>query len=243
VVQKTIDLGYLSVPDGGGPGVVIIHDVWGLYDHFRDIANRLANEGFVALALDLYRSMDSRPRADDPGAFMRELSDPAVLRDVQAAVDALHAHPAVAGQGVGVTGFCMGGSFALLAGALVQRVDAVAAFYGILSYGTGLYASERPLDPAKKPIEPLEAARSLRCPMIAFYGSEDQFVSLEDVSELERRAGSGLHGSQVHVYAGAGHAFVNDTRPQAYRPEAASDAFRHMVTFFRETLARAEPRP
>lgn len=233
---ESTELGYLVAPEGGGPGVVIVHDVWGLYEHFRDLARRLAAEGFVVLAVDLYRGMQGAPSADDPGAWMRELPDPDVLSRIQAAVDHLKAHPAVAGRPVGVTGFCMGGSFALLAGAELEGVAAVAPFYGVLSYRHGLYASERPLDPRKKPVQPVDAAARLRCPLLAFFGAEDTFISQADVSELEERLRSSPHRSEVIVYPGAGHAFVNDTRPAAFRPEQASDAWKRMVSFFRREL-------
>jgi carboxymethylenebutenolidase len=236
MITEASELGYLAAPDAGGPGVVVIHDVWGLYDHFRDLSRRLADAGFVALAVDLYRGLSGAPRPDDPGAWMRELSDPDVLARVQAAVDHLHAHPAVAGRPVGVTGFCMGGSFALLSGARVRGVAAVAPFYGILSYRHGLYASAEPLDPRKKPVEPLEAARSLRCPMLACFGAEDTLIPQSDVRELEARVAGSAHRAEVVVYPGAGHAFVNDTRPTMYRPEPARQAWQRMVDFFRGEL-------
>jgi carboxymethylenebutenolidase len=236
VKTSVVDLGHLAVPDSGGPGLVVVHDVWGLYDHYRDLATRFAGAGYVTLAIDLYRGMTERPRPEDVGGWMRELSDVDVLKDVQTAVDFLRAHPAVGKRGVGVVGFCMGGSYALLSGALVERVSAVAAFYGILSYQTGLYAGAAPVDPRKKPTSPLDAAERLRCPMIAFYGTEDPFVSMDEIRELELRAGATSNGVSVHIYTGAGHAFFNDTRPQAYRPETAKDAWAHLLTFFDEAL-------
>lgn len=238
---ESLELGYLVVPDGGGPGLVVIHDVWGLSDHTRDMARRIAAAGFVTLAVDLYRPL-GKVEITDPGPFMRELSDPDMVATIQRAVDLLHAHPAVRGAPVGVTGFCMGGTYALLSGALARGVAAVAPFYGILSHRHGLYHSESGLDPAKKPCEPLDAARDLRCPLLAFFGAEDSFIPLADVAELERRlegtaeAHGSHHSSEVRVYEGAGHAFMNDTRPAAYRPAAAADAFERMIAFFHRQL-------
>ncbi len=239
-MKAELELGYLAVPDGGGPGVVVVHDVWGLYEHFRDVARRLAAEGFVVLAVDLYRGLAERPRGDDPGAFLRELPDPDVLATLRRAVDFVSAHPDTRG-GTGVVGFCMGGSYALLAGALVSGVRAIVPFYGVLSYETGLYASATPLSPMKKPMAPLDAARRLVCPVCAFYGDEDAFVSLDDIRELERRVQAKDPDARVKVYAGAGHAFANDTRPQAYRPEAALDAWGTMTAFLHRHLDAERP--
>jgi len=233
---ESLDLGYLALPDGGGGGVVIIHDVWGLSDHYRDIARRFAAEGFVALAVDAYARFGN-VSIQDPGAWMRDLADADVLSVVEAGVNHLRRHPAVAGRHVAVTGFCMGGMYALLAGASIRGVAAVAPFYGILSHAHGLLYDPKGLDPRKKPREPLEAARDIACPILAFFGAQDPYVPLEDVRELERR----LRGPsvEVHVYEGAGHAFMNDTRSEMYRPDAARDAWARVVAFLHEHCDRA----
>src|SRR5262245_2437855 len=110
-----VELGFLAVPEGGAsPGVVMIHDVWGLTAHTRSFAVRLAREGFAVLAIDLYRR-DRPAKIEDPGAWMRALSDPQVLSDLGAGARFLAALPEVSGR-VGVLGFCMGGMYALMAG-------------------------------------------------------------------------------------------------------------------------------
>jgi carboxymethylenebutenolidase len=234
---EATDLGYLAVPDGGGPGVVIVHDVWGLYDHFRDIAQRFAAEGFVALAVELYRDLGT-PKIDDPGVFMRALSDPDMLAKIRGAVRAVREHPSNTTGRAGVVGFCMGGMYTLLAAKNVERVAAAVPFYGILSHAHGLLFDAAGLDPAKKPEEPLDAARSLACPLLAFFGTEDVFIPVSDVRELERRLGGAAHATEVVMYDGAGHAFFNDTRPAAYRKEAAADAWQRTLQFLRTHLAR-----
>src|SRR5215472_11400074 len=111
-------LGFLVHPDVPTvAGVVVIPDVWGLSDHYRALARRLAADGFAALAIDPYRKTGRGDFSDPAGAqaWIRGLSDPLVLATVQDAVDALAAHAAVRGRKVGVTGFCMGGMYALLA--------------------------------------------------------------------------------------------------------------------------------
>jgi len=231
---KTAELaeGFLAAPDAAPrPGVVVVPDVWGLADHTRDIAGRLAGAGFAALALDVYRK-SGRPELADPAAAMtwiRELSDPLVLETVQEGVDALARHPAVGGGKVGVIGFCMGGQYAWLAACGCRGISAVAPFYGMVRYEPGL-------DPARKPRAPLDAVADLRCPALGFYGEEDAIIPNADVDELEARLGSQPHPAEIVRYAGAGHAFLNDTRPAMYRPEAASDAWRRLLPFLHTHL-------
>ena len=243
VREEEVELGALMTPGGDAsvPGIVLIHDVWGLGDHPRDLARRLAREGFAVLAIDLYRRRESI-EIKDPGAWIQELSDPEVISDLEKAADFLAAHPAVGDESIGVVGFCMGGMYALLAACLCNGFAASVPFYGLLSHRHGLLQREGGLDPAKKPHEPLSVASQLRCPLLGFFGDEDPMIPLDDVRELE----SALHGagasSEVVVVAGAGHAFMNDTRPDAFRPVAAATAWEKMLGFLRATLAKESPR-
>ena len=242
---ETLPTGYLASPRkdvGPGrngatspplPGVVMIHDVWGLSDHTRDVARRLAEENYRVLAVDLYRR--SPPdRIEDPGAHMRALDDRQILADLQAAVDFLAAGSEVGGAAVGVTGFCMGGLYTLLAAAHCRGLAAGVAFYGLLSYRKGLLApptGER-LDRERKPRDPLEAAPHIRCPVLGLFGDKDDFVPVADVRELERGLAATPHPSEVVVYPGAGHAFLNDTRAASYHPEAARQGWSRMLAWF-----------
>ncbi len=232
------ELGYLATPEGGKhPGVVMIHDVWGLADHTRDLARRLMREGFCVLAVDLYRRLEARD-VTDPGAFIRGLSDPAMLAEIQAATQALARHPACSGR-VGVTGFCMGGQYVILAACSCRGLSAAVSFYGMLSYDHGMLApaSGERRDPARKPRSPLEAIEDLGCPLLGLFGEDDAFVPVSEVRELEHRLGETPHANEIVLYAGAGHAFMNETRPEMYRPQVATQAWARMVAFFREHLA------
>ena len=230
------ELGHLAQPDSGPrPGVVVIHDVWGLADHTRDLAGRLAAEGFAALAVNLYRGLPEL-RIDDPGRWIRGLSDPQMLEQVQAGIDGLAAHPAVAGHRVGVVGFCMGGMYSLLAAAGCRGLSAAVVFYGLLSHDQGLFRTDKPLDPARKPREPAAAAREIACPLLCFFGEDDDFVPLSDVQRLREGLAGAAHPAEIVVYPGAGHAFLNDTRPAAYRPEIARRAWARMLEFLRREL-------
>jgi carboxymethylenebutenolidase len=231
---QAVELGYLASPGARAPGVVMIHDVWGLADHTRDLARRLAGAGYRVLALDLYRR-EAEVKITDPGAWMRALSDPQVVADVQAGVDFLASRPDASGK-VGVTGFCMGGMYALMAASLCSGLAAAAPFYGLLSHRHGLLHAPGGLDPARKPHEPLALAPKLRCPLLAFFGADDEFIPVDDVRELERGLARSRSPHEVVVYPGAGHAFMNDTRPAAFRPAVAADAWGRLLAFFERWL-------
>jgi len=219
-----VELGHLVHPAAGvHPGVVMIHDVWGVTDHTRDLARRLAGDGFAVLALDLYRSKGDW-KIEAPGPWMRRLSDPEAIADVKAGVAFLSQHPAAAGRPVGVTGFCMGGMMALLAACADTGVAAAVPYYGLLSHEHGILYAEEGLDPVLKPRQPIDAVADLTCP------------ALSDIDELKRRLAARDVPSEVVVYPGAGHAFMNEPRVEAYRPEAARDAWARMLAFFRRHL-------
>jgi carboxymethylenebutenolidase len=228
---------YLATPEGAGshPGLVLIPDVRGLVEHYRDIARRFAAEGFCTLAVDLY-SREGAPELPDMDAvfrWIRRLPDPRVLDDLGAAVAFLGQRPETAGQRVGITGFCMGGQYAFMAACSVPGIGACVSWYGMLRY------AERD---ERKPVSPLDLAPRLACPYLGLFGEEDGLIPLADVAELRRiLLGSGK-AFEIHTYPGAGHAFFNDTRPDAYRPEAAADAWQRTLAFLDEQLGRAPRR-
>ncbi len=212
------------------PAVVVIHDVRGLSEHYRDVTRRLANEGFFALAIDLY-SREGMPLLPSMGAvstWMQNLDDRRVLADIDAGVRFLLSRPEVRARSIGITGFCMGGRYALLAACSVQHLSACASFYGMLRDGEKTEL---------KPASPLELAPQLSCPFLGLFGEDDGLIPRADIKQLEsslRKAGKTF---QTKSYAGAGHAFMNDTRPDAYRPEVARDAWSRVITFFRTHLS------
>jgi carboxymethylenebutenolidase len=224
--------GSLHVPANGlpSPGVVILHDVWGVYEPYQAAGRRLADAGFVALVLDLYsRGEQPGSPADMPAVmrFLHALPDRRVLADVQAAVDFLRARPQVAGRKIGVTGFCMGGKYAFLAAARCSGIAAAVPWYGMLHADS--------LDDAN-PEHALDVVADFRCPVLAFFGDQDVLIPQHDVGELRQRAQK--HGRELEavVYTGAGHAFANESRAEAYRPEAAADAWRRALAFFATRL-------
>ncbi|WP_425956513.1 dienelactone hydrolase family protein [Xylanimonas sp. McL0601] len=242
----TIDLdgfaAYRSAPPEGTPvqgGLVVIHEIWGLVDHIRDVADRFAAEGYVVLAPDILSRGGITPevgaelhrlRASDDEAErtreqprMREAMTKArqpgygewAVGALRRAVDRLLEEPGVDGR-VAVTGFCFGGSYAFALAAADPRVRAAAPFYG-------------------SPPASADAA-AITCPVHAFYGRDDErlMAGLPEVERTLRDAGVEFEAT---VYDGAGHAFFNDTNARTYVPGAAADAWRRVLTFLAEALA------
>lgn len=234
---QTCDFGFLAAPDSGpNPGIVLIHDVWGFAAHTGDIATRLAAEGFHVLAIDLYRDFTNK-KIEDPGPWIRDLSDPDILDDIRQGAAFLAAHPDSLEMPVGIVGFCMGGMYAVLAGCDPEsEVAAVVPYYGLLSHSGGLLEQDGGLDPKRKPIEPIQAGKFLRCPMLGFFGVDDPYVSMEDIDRLEAATAQSGQPTECIRYEGAGHAFMNDTYPDAFRPEAAADAWQKTIAFLKTEL-------
>ncbi len=209
--------GYISMPASGrGAGVVVLQEWWGLVPHIEDVADRFAREGFVALAPDLYHGEAARS-PDEAGKLMMALNVGRAEADLRGAIRYLLGHEATAGESVGTIGFCMGGMLSLYAASKNAQVGACVVFYGI-----------------HPKVEPdLDA---LRAPVLGFYAERDKSVPPEAARELE--AGLRERGKEVetHIYAGTDHAFFNDTRPEVYDAEAAADAWRRTIEFFRERL-------
>jgi carboxymethylenebutenolidase len=210
--------------------ILIIPDVHGLSDHYRDITRRFAAEGFFSLALDLY-SREGAPKLSDLAAvqeWIRNLDDRRVLGDISAAVRFLRSRVEVRKISIGIVGFCLGGQYALMAACGAADVAACVSFYGMLRYSE--YND-------RKPQSPLDLASQLSCPYLGFFGADDPLIPRADVRELEAILRDTGKRSQIKSYAGAGHAFFNDRRADAYRPEAAADAWVKAIAFFRDTLS------
>ena len=223
--------GALFLPPSGRAraGVVVIPDVWGLSPHYEQIAQKLAGEGYAALAIDLYTRGES-PQSFGPQRvteFIQALPDGQVLGDVQGAIGFLAAHPALDGARVGITGFCMGGMYTFLAACRCRGLAAAVAWYGMLRAAA--------LD-ANKPEHVLDAIADLAVPTLGLFGAEDPLIPQTDVDALRERARRARRALEIAVYPGAGHAFNNDTRSEAFRPEASADAWQRLFEHFRRHL-------
>ena len=232
-----VELGRFHAPEGASscPGIVLIHDVWGLSPHSEALAADLAAEGHGVLELDLYRDRDGPP-SEDPGAFIRTLPDREILALIDRGAEWLAVQPLCRGRRIGVVGVCLGGTYALLAATHSDRFAAAAPFYGILSYDTGMLESPTGRDRERKPVSPIEAAAQLRMPLHAFFGGDDAFVPEADVAALESGLAKSGQRFVIERFEGAGHAFLNKTRAPAFRADASARAWSSLVPFLRKEL-------
>jgi carboxymethylenebutenolidase len=211
--------GYLALPESGaGPGVVVIQEWWGLTSHIADMTNRLAAEGFVALAPDLYGGSTTHD-AEEAGRLMRQLPVDRAATDLGGAVDYLLAHEAVVGRKVGAVGFCMGGGFVLLLAAQEGRkISAAVPFYGV------------------GPAVP-DSYRGLTAAVQGHYGEQDEFYPVAQAQEQEEQIRHESGAEVTFYYYPAGHAFHNDKdRLGTYDADNAKLAFGRMVNFLKQRV-------
>ncbi len=211
--------GYLAIPPGGsGPGVIVVQEWWGLDDHIADITDRLASEGFVALAPDLFGGRVAHD-SDEAGRLMQELPPEQAARDLAGAIDFLLDEQAVTSGTVGVIGFCMGGGFVLsLAAQQGERVSAAVPFYGV---GPGLP----------------DGYSGLTADVQGHYGEQDGFYPVDQARQLEQQLRTQGRGSVEFFYYDAGHAFHNDKDTLGtYDADNAALAWGRAVAFLREHI-------
>ncbi len=214
---------HVAVPDAGsGPGVVVVHEIFGVNDYVTAACRRLADLGYVALAPDLFwriapglalpHDEDGLARAmENVQRFDGELA----VGDAAAALDHLRSLPEVRG-GVGVLGFCLGGTLAYLVAATASP-DAAVSYYG-----SGV-------------ADALDAADGISCPVLLHFGDDDAYIPRERI-EAVRSALGDRPQIDVVVHEGAGHAFDNHLAPAFHQPDAAERAWRRTTEFLQEAL-------
>jgi carboxymethylenebutenolidase len=211
--------GYLAVPASGtGPGVVVIQEWWGLTTHIKDVTDRFAAEGFVALAPDLYGGTTTHD-ADEAGTLMQELPVGKAAQDLAGAVDFLLGHDAVTSSTVGAVGFCMGGGFVLvLAAQQGDKVGAAVPFYGVLK-------------------EDYPDLSGLTAPVLGHFGEEDAFTTPDAARGLAERIEKESGVVPQFFFYPAGHAFFNDENHLGtYEAEQAQLAWGRTTAFLHEHL-------
>jgi carboxymethylenebutenolidase len=235
--------GYLARPEESGEsrsiaGLVLVQEVFGVDAHIREMSERFAGEGFAVLAPDLYSREGTPGPKPTPGipepvwsmdevrAAVASLPDRRVLGDLEGALERLAAEPGVDARKLGAVGFCMGGNYAYLLGCSSRRVKAVVDFYGRFIY--------RELSP-NKPVQPLDFALNLSCPMLALFGEQDPSISMEDVEKFRKVMDQFSRDVTIITFPGVGHGFMNDKR-RSYDRDAAERAWGSAIEFLREQL-------
>jgi carboxymethylenebutenolidase len=209
---------YLARPEGDGPfpGVIVIHEIFGLSENIMDIARRFANEGYAALAVDLFAG---RNRTVCMFRFMSGMLLNSLhhggIKDLKTTLDYFSTQPFVDPQRVGAIGFCMGGGFAIGWACTDPRLKVIAPFYG---------SNPRPL----------EAARRL-CPVVGSYPGAD-FTAAQG-RKLDEYLETCNISHDIKIYPGAQHSFFNDQNPARHDPQASADAWVRTLAFFKQTLA------
>lgn len=213
--------GLLFTPDKAGPapGVLVIHEWWGLDEWIKDQARALAREGYAALAVDLYRGkVTSNP--EEAHQLMMGTPPDRAIRDLKAAYAFLQGRPEVRQDRVGVIGWCMGGRYALELATQEPGLDAVVAYYGA-----------PPTDAA--------AIAKIQAPVLGNFGAEDKGPSPEQVRAFQKAMKAAGKTVDVKIYEGAGHAFANVNNPwKGYREAAAKDAWSRTTAFFARHLKK-----
>jgi carboxymethylenebutenolidase len=211
--------GYLAVPDGEhGPGVIVLQEWWGVDEHIRSLCDRLAAEGFYALAPDLYKG-ETTTQPSEAQQKMMALSMGEVEQQMCGAADYLASQPGFEGPGVGAVGFCLGGGLAVWAAATCPNIAAAVTFYYVMPHGKPDFSA-------------------IDGPVLGHFGTADEFIPTEDANKLEAELKDAGVDTTFHYYEGAGHAFVNDTnRLGTHDPELAQLAWGRTVDFLRSALA------
>jgi len=231
---------YCAPPQGHHPALILIHEIWGLTEHIKDVAKRLATEGYVVLAPNLFHDvsfemhvdqnvlgeMQHPDTRDEAQKKMRALMAPIqapgfaekTIAKLRACSDYLHGDPQVRNNAVGVVGFCFGGTYSFALAVHDTRVQACVAFYG-------------------HPPSPEDIA-CIACPVLALYGEKDTglVASLPVLQEEMHKHGKDF---TAVVYPGVGHAFFNDTNPVTYGVAAAQDAWQKTLGFLSKHLNKA----
>jgi carboxymethylenebutenolidase len=218
--------------DGKYPAIIVVQEAFGLNAHIKDVAARLAREGYATLAPDLYYR-ESNPvvgydNLPDAIRLMMTLWDDKIVKDMGAAISYLQKQPVVRGDRIGVTGFCMGGRVTFLTSCLNAAVKAAVPFYGG-GIGSVMQPGER------TPKAPLEYADKLVAPMLLFFGEQDSFIPLDEVERIKTRLAELKKNAATVVYPGAPHGFFCEER-DSYRADAAKDAWSRMLKFFGQHL-------
>ena len=224
--------GYLARPLGPGPfpGVIVIHEVFGLVTHIKEVARKIAANGYAVVAPDLHHR-EGPGDPEDVAAAVRAAGgnpDSRTIGDISGAADMLHSLPYCNGK-VGVIGYCSGGRQTYVVACNIPTLDAA-----VVCYGGRIVAAPGELN-EQQPIPPIDMTESLNCPVMGLFGAQDTSPSPEQTHMIEQELER--HGKKFdfHTYEDAGHAFFADYRP-SYRQEAAADGWERVFAWFDQYL-------
>ena len=212
--------GIIYTPSGKGPfpGIIVIHEWWGLNDWVKEQASKLADQGYAALAIDLYRGkVGTTP--EEAHEIMRGVPKDRALRDLDAAFHYLQSQPNVKKNKIGAIGWCMGGGYSLDVALEEPELAADVINYGPLA-----------TDPA--------ALKKINAPILGLFGGQDRGITPEDVKKFEQQLKSFGKTVDITIYPDAGHAFENPNNKQGYRPADTADAWNRIVAFLASTLKK-----
>jgi carboxymethylenebutenolidase len=211
--------GYLAVPAGEhGPATIVLQEWWGLDEHVRSICDRLAAEGFYALAPDLYRG-ETTDQPSEAQQKMMALSMEEAEKDMCGAANYLASQPGFEGSGVGAVGFCLGGGLAVWAAATCPNIAAAVTYYYVMPHGKPDFSG-------------------ITGPVLGHFGTADEFVPVDAAKGLEAELRDAGADVSFHFYEDAGHAFFNDTnRLGTFDTDHADSSWERTVDFLRSALA------
>jgi carboxymethylenebutenolidase len=201
---------FLPETESKRPGVVVIHEYWGVNPQIQSIGQKWSSEGFVAVVPDLYHGAVAAD-AGEAKALMGKLDWAQAVKDIADCVELLRNHPRGTGK-VAVTGYCMGGALSFLAAANIPGLSAVVPFYGV---------------------PPGADWTKVDAPIQAHFAKHDEWATVDAGKKIQKAVEEAGGKMELHVYD-AQHAFCNDRRPEVYNEQAAKQAWARAVTFVRE---------
>jgi carboxymethylenebutenolidase len=209
---------YLALPASGGrhPAIIVIHEFWGLNDWIKGNSQKFAGQGYVALAVDLYRGA-SATTPSDAQALMRALPKDRAVGDLEAAFTYLASRPDVDPARIGAIGWCMGGGYSFQVAIHEPTLAACVVNYGA------------------PPTDSADIA-AIHAPILGNFGAEDMGITPSAVAAFQQAAQAAHKSVDMKEYDGAGHAFENPNNAAGYRPEAAADAWNRITAFFAAQL-------
>jgi carboxymethylenebutenolidase len=209
---------YTPAAKGPFPAIVVIHEWWGLNDWVKEQASKLADQGYVTLAIDLYRGKVATT-PEMAHEIMRGVPDDRAARDLHAAVEFLKAQPSVSKDRIGAIGWCMGGGYALNAALNEPSLKAAVINYGHLA------------------TDPAQLAKT-NASILGIFGGKDRGIPVDDVNKFAAALKKAGKNVEIKIYPDAGHAFENPNNKDGYRAEDAEDAWKRTVAFLAAHLAK-----